>query len=57
MKLAPFPVLFSVGMSSMAQAHSSIDRLKVVIDAVELKGTLLPEAVQERLVTSLKQHE
>jgi Surface antigen variable number repeat len=57
MKLALFPVLFAVGMSSMAQAQSSINRPKVVIDAIELKGTLLPEAVQERLVTSLKQHE
>lgn len=57
MKLALFPVLFAVGMSSMALAQSSIDRPKVVIDAVELKGTLLPEAAQERLVTSLKQHE
>jgi hypothetical protein len=27
---------------------TSIDRPKVVIDAVGLKGTLLPEAVQER---------
>jgi outer membrane protein assembly factor BamA len=41
----------------MAEAQSLSDRPKVVIDAVELKGTLLPEAVQERLVTSLKQHE
>jgi hypothetical protein len=45
MKLALLPVLFAVGMSSMAQAQSSIDRPKVVIDAVELKETLLPEAV------------
>jgi outer membrane protein assembly factor BamA len=44
-------------MSLLAEAQSSNDRAKVVIDAVELKGTLLPEAVQERLVTSLKQHE
>jgi outer membrane protein assembly factor BamA len=44
-------------MSLPADAQSSNDRAKVVIDAVELKGTLLPEAVQERLVTSLKQHE
>jgi len=44
-------------MSLMTQAQSSNDRPKVVIDDVELKGTLLPEAVQERLVTSLKQHE
>jgi len=41
----------------MAGAQSSSDRPKVVIDTVELKGTLLPEAVRERLVTSLKQHE
>jgi outer membrane protein assembly factor BamA len=41
----------------MAATQSSNARLKVVIDAVELNGTLLPEAVRKRLVTSLKQHE
>lgn len=41
----------------MAEASSSNDHTKVVIDAVELNGTLLPEAVQRRLVTSLKQRE
>jgi len=44
-------------MSLIAEAQSSNDHPKVVIDAVELKGTLLPEAVQERLVTSLKEYE
>jgi hypothetical protein len=55
--LIRFPIIFAVGISLLAEAQSSNDRAKVVIDAVELKGTLLPEAVQERLVTSLKQHE
>jgi hypothetical protein len=41
----------------MAQAQSSIDRPKVAIDAVELEGTRLPEAVQAQLVASLKQRE
>jgi len=41
----------------MAQAQSSIDRPKVAIDVVELQGTLLPEAIQQQLVTSLKQRE
>ncbi len=57
MRLALFPVLFAVGMSSVAQAQSSIDRPKVAIDTVELEGTLLPEPIQERLVTSLTQRE
>jgi hypothetical protein len=57
MRLALFPVLFAVGMSSMAQAQSSIDRPKVAIDTVELEGTLLPEPIQERLVTSLTPRE
>ena len=39
----------------MAQTQSSIDHPKVAIDAITLEGTLLPEAVQEQLVTSLKQ--
>ena len=56
LKLTLCPVIFAVGMSSIAQAQSSIDRPKVVIDVVELNGaTHLPEAVQEQLVTSLKQ--
>ena len=41
----------------MARAQSSIDRPKVAIDIVELEGTLLPEPIQERLVTSLTPRE
>lgn len=55
--LIRFPIIFAVGMSLLAQAQSSNDHPKVIIDAVELKGTLLSEPVQERLVTSLKQHQ
>src|SRR5258708_19471263 len=43
-------------MSLVTEAQSSNDRPKVVIDAVELKGDLLAEGVQERLVTFLKQN-
>jgi outer membrane protein assembly factor BamA len=58
LKLTQFPVIFAVGMSPMAQAQSSIDRPKVAVDAVEINGTThLPEAAQEQLVASLKQHE
>jgi len=56
-QLSLFAVIFTVGASPMAQAQSSIDRPKVVIDVVELEGTLLPKAVQEQLVASLKQRE
>jgi outer membrane protein assembly factor BamA len=56
-RLSLFAVIFTLGASLMTQAQSSIDRPRVVIDVVELEGTLLPKAVQEQLVTSLKQHE
>ena len=56
-KLALFPVILGVGISPMAPAQSSIDGPKVAIDVVQLEGTLLPEAIQERLVASLKQRE
>jgi len=49
------PLLLAVGMVPMAQAQSSNDRPKVAFDVVELEGTLLPKAVQEQLVASLKQ--
>jgi hypothetical protein len=52
-----FSVMFAVGTPSMAQTQSSIEHPKVAIDVVELEGTLLPETVQEQLVTSLKQRE
>jgi outer membrane protein assembly factor BamA len=44
-------------MSLLAGTQSSNDRTRVVIDAVELKGTLLSKSAQERMVTSLKHHE
>ena len=46
-----------LGCSAFAQNYSQDNRTKVVIDVVELEGTLLPEALQEQLVTSLKQRE
>ena len=57
LNLTLFPVIFAVGMSPTAQAQSSIDRPKVAIDVVELEGTRLSEAIQQQLVTSLKQSE
>jgi hypothetical protein len=56
-QLSLFAVIFAVGTSSMAQAQSSNDHPKVAIDVVELEGTLLPKAVQEQLVASIKQRE
>jgi hypothetical protein len=50
-----FAIIFVVGTSPMAQAQMPIDRPKVAIDVVELEGTGLPKAIQEQLVTSLKQ--
>jgi outer membrane protein assembly factor BamA len=44
-------------MSLMARTQAPIDRPKVAIDVVELEGTRLPAAVQQQLVTSLKQRE
>ncbi|HXO62268.1 MAG TPA: hypothetical protein VN850_10685 [Candidatus Acidoferrales bacterium] len=41
----------------MAHARSPVERSKVIIDVVELEGTLLPKASQEELVSSLKQRE
>jgi hypothetical protein len=52
-----FTFILAVGISSTAKAQSSIRYSKVVIDAVELEGTLLPEAAQEQLVTSLQQRQ
>src|ERR1700722_12907572 len=49
--------LMPVGCAAFAQNRSQDDRTKVVIDVVELEGTLLPKAVQEQLVASLKQRE
>jgi outer membrane protein assembly factor BamA len=52
---ALFGVMFAVGTPSMAQ--TPIEHPKVVIDVVELEGSLLPAAVQERLVASIKERE
>jgi hypothetical protein len=49
--------LMLMGCAAFAQNYSQDYRTKVVIDVVELDGTLLPEALQEQLVTSLKQRE
>jgi outer membrane protein assembly factor BamA len=46
-----------LGCAAFAQNYSQDNRAKVAIDVVELEGTLLPEALQEQLVTSLKQRE
>jgi len=50
-------VLFAAGTLSTAQTQSSIARQKIAIDAVELVGSLLPKAMQEQLVSSLKDRE
>jgi outer membrane protein assembly factor BamA len=52
-----FAVIFAVGTSAIAQTQEPIDHLKVVIEEVELEGSLLPKAAQEQLVNSLKERE
>jgi outer membrane protein assembly factor BamA len=54
-QLSLFAVIFAVGMSAIAQTQKPIDHSKVVIEEVELEGSLLPKAAQEQLVSSLKQ--
>jgi outer membrane protein assembly factor BamA len=56
-QLSLFAVTFVVGMSAMAQTQKTIDHPKVIIEEVELQGTLLPKAAQEQLVSSLKERE
>ena len=56
-QLSLFAVIFPVGTFSMAAAQSSVDHPKVVIEEVELEGSLLPKAAQEQLVSSLKERE
>jgi len=56
-QLSPFVVIFAGGMSAIIAAQSPIDHPKVVIEEVELEGSLLPEAAQEQLVSSLKERE
>ena len=56
-QFAPFVVIFAVGTSAMARRQKPVDHSKVVIEEVELEGSLLPKAAQEQLVTSLKERE
>ena len=44
-------------MSAIIAAQSSVNHSKVVIEEVELEGSLLPKAAQDQLVTSLNQRE
>ena len=41
----------------MAATQSSVDHPKVIIEEIELEGSLLPKTAQEQLVSSLKEHE
>jgi outer membrane protein assembly factor BamA len=56
-QLCLLAVIFALEPSAMAQVQSSVDRPKIIIDDVELEGTLLPRTAQEQLVASLKQGE
>jgi hypothetical protein len=56
-QLSLFAVIFMVGTSAIAQTQKPIDDPRVVIEAVELEGSLLPKAAQEQLVNSLKERE
>jgi outer membrane protein assembly factor BamA len=56
-QLSLFAVIFVAGTSAMAQTQKPIDHPKVVIEEVELEGSLLPKAAQEQLVSSLKERE
>jgi hypothetical protein len=56
-QLSLFAVIFVVGTSAIAQTQKPIDHPRVVIEAVELEGSLLPKAAQEQLVSSLKERE
>jgi hypothetical protein len=56
-QLSLFAVIFAGGMSAIIAAQSSVNHSKVVIEEVELEGSLLPKAAQDQLVTSLNQRE
>jgi len=56
-QFALFVVIFAVGTSAIAQTQKPIEHPKVVIEEVELEGSLLPKAAQEQLASSLKQRE
>ena len=55
--LSLFAVIFAAGTSAMAQTQKAVDHSKVVIEEVELEGSLLPKAAQEQLVSSLTERE
>jgi len=56
-QLSLFAAIFAGGTSATAQTQKPTDHPKVVIEEVELEGSLLPKAAQERLVSSLKERE
>ena len=56
-QLSLFAVIFAGGTSATAQTQKPIEHPKLVIEEVELEGSLLPEAAQEQLVSSFKERE
>jgi outer membrane protein assembly factor BamA len=54
-QLSLFAVIFAGGASAIIAAQSLIDHPKVVIEEVELEGSLLPKAARAQLVCSLKE--
>ena len=56
-QLSLFAVIFAAGTSAISQTQKPIDRPRVVFEAVEVEGSLLPKAAQEQLVSSLKERE
>jgi outer membrane protein assembly factor BamA len=56
-QLSLFAVIFAGGMCAIIAAQSPVDHPKVVIEEVELEGSLLPEGAREQLVSSLKERE
>jgi outer membrane protein assembly factor BamA len=56
-QLSLFAVIFAGGMCAIIAAQSPVDHPKVVIEEVELEGSLLPKTAQEQLVNALKQRE
>jgi outer membrane protein assembly factor BamA len=56
-QLSLFAVIFVAGTSAIAQTQKPVDHAKVVIEEVELQGSLLSKTAQEQLVSSLKERE
>jgi len=54
-QLSLFAVIFAAGTSAIAQTQKPVDHPKVVIEEVELQGSLLSKTAQEQLVSSLKE--